>query len=326
MQEKILIAVDSGKHSVKGMLKYQGQIYTTLFRTKLQKVERFAVDLQPNSYHVKFGTNEYLLGGMVSEDYNDFTLSKTSLLHQLSIYTCIAILLEKAKVPLPLQNQIHLAVNAPINIYKDASLKEAHKALIENSHQTILFSVNDKLFSFRLQDITICFEGMGSIYNQIELFKNKSSVVIDVGGLNTTLCTFRHIQPLFNTMTVSNLGINVLKGKLGKMINERFGLSVSADDLEQILHCGYLAHKGKIIEESKLLIEELKRDHLLQIIQFAQSREYTFNTDSIHFCGGGSYLLEKFIKEEFPYSHVMVNPQFANTNSFLKILEIKTNG
>ncbi|MEH7076213.1 ParM/StbA family protein [Neobacillus drentensis] len=326
MQEKILISIDTGKHSIKALLKYQGQIFTIMFRSKLQKVERFGIDLEPNSYHVKFGVNEYLIGDMVSEDYSDFTLSKTSLLHQLSIYTCIAVLLEKAKIPLPLQSKIHLAINAPINVYKDTNLKEAHRDLIENSHQTILISVNNRLFSFRLDNVIICFEGMGSIYDQMDQFKNKTSIIVDIGGLNTTLCSFKGIQPLFNTMTVSNQGINVLKGKVGKVINERFGLSVSADDLEQILQRGYLAHKGQIIEESKQFIEEIKREHLLQIIQFAQSREYTFNTDSIHFCGGGAYLLEKFIKEEFPFSNVMVNPQFANAKSFLKILEIKANG
>lgn len=197
--------------------------------------------------------------------------------------------------------------------------------MIENDRQTIMLSVNNKLFSFRLTDVTVAFEGMGSIYDQIDQFKNRSSIILDIGGLNATFCMFRGIQPLINTMTISNLGINVLKGKLGKLINERFGLSVTADDLEQILHNEYLSHRGQVLEESKQLIENLKREHVLQIIQFAQSREYTFNNTDLYFCGGGAYLLEKFIKEEFPYAQVMVNPQFANTKSFLKILQIKTN-
>lgn len=79
MQEKLLIAVDAGKSSVKGTIKFNGQIFTTIFRSKFEKVERLGVDIQPDSYHVKFGTSEYLIGDMVSEDHNDFSLSKTSL-------------------------------------------------------------------------------------------------------------------------------------------------------------------------------------------------------------------------------------------------------
>src|SRR5690606_29259900 len=105
----------------------------------------------------------------------------------------------------------------------------------------------------------------------------------DLGGLNTTFCTFKGIQPLINSMIVSDLGINVLKGKIGKVINERHGLTVSSDDLEQVLQSGYFASRGKIFEESKVFIEEMKFEHLQQIVQFAKSRGYTFNMTDIHF-------------------------------------------
>lgn len=324
MQDKALIACDCGKFACKAQLLWKGQIFTTMFRTKLLQVERFAVDLQPDSYHVKFDDHEYLLGDMVSEDHNDFNLDKTSLLHQLSIYTAIAILLEKAKVPV--QAPLHLAINSPVNVFLDSNLKSNYKSLIENDQKTILITVNNKLFSFRLQNVTIAFEGMANIYERAEEYKHKNSIVVDLGGLNATFCQFRGIQPLINNMVVSNLGINVLKGRIGKVITERYGINVTADDLEQILHNGYFSHRGIVFEDSNALIESLKRDHLLQIVQFAQSRGYTFNNADILWSGGGVYLLEPYIKEEFPASKIIINPVFGNVRSYLKILEIKTNG
>lgn len=100
MKEQILIAVDAGKYQTKGMARYKGNIYTVAFRTKLQQVARLGVDIQPNSYLVNHYGTDYLLGDMVSEDYSDYSLNKASLIHQLSIYTAISQLLQKANAPL----------------------------------------------------------------------------------------------------------------------------------------------------------------------------------------------------------------------------------
>ncbi|MCF2649683.1 hypothetical protein [Niallia circulans] len=80
---------------------------------------------------------------------------------------------------------------------------------------------------------------------------------------------------------------------------------------------------GEIFEESKVFIEEIKFEHLQQIVQFAKSRGYTFNMTDIHFVGGGSIILRRYIKQEFPHAVIMENPQYSNCLYFLKILEVK---
>lgn len=321
MRDTILIAVDSGKSTTKSLAKYKGNTYSTTFRTKMQQVSRLGVDIQPNSYHVEYYGNEYLIGDMVSEDYSDFSLDKATRIHQLAIYTAITQLLQKAKAPANVD--IRLAVNVPITTYKDSFQKENFKQMIEKRGHTIHLMVNGKAYSIELSDVTLAFEGMGEIYAKSDEYKNKNTIIFDLGGLNTTLCTFKSIQPLINTMVVSDLGMNVLKGKIGKVINERYGMTVSSDDLEQVLRSGYFAHKGEIYEDSKVMIEEMKLEHLEQIVTFAKSRGYTFNNSDIHFVGGGSITLRRYIKQQFPHALIMENPQYSNCLSFLKILEIK---
>lgn len=321
MKEQILIACDCGKFQTKAQARYKGNTYTTTFRTKMMSVSRLGVEIQPNSYLVEYNGNEKLLGDMVSESYADFSLNKASSIHQISIYTAISQLLQKANAPSDVD--IRLAVNAPISTYKDAVQKQQYKEMVENQGRTIHLMVNGKAYSFGLSDVTIAFEGMGEVYAKPEVYKNRLTTVVDVGGLNTSLCQFKSIQPLVNTMTVTDLGINVLKGKIGKVINERYGLSVSADDLEQVLRCGYFASRGEVFEDSKVFIEELKYEHLQQIIQFAKSSGYTFNMSDIHFVGGGAIILRRYIKQEFPHSVILDNPQYSNCLSFLKILEVK---
>lgn len=321
MKEQILIAVDAGKYQTKGIAKYKGNIYSVIFRTKMKQVSRLGVDMQPNSYHVGYKGNEYILGDMVGEDYTDFSLNKTSRIHQLAIYTAIAQLLKKSGSPSNID--IRLAVNVPITTYKDSVQKQLFKNMIENNQCTSNLMVNDKAYSLDLIDITLTFEGMGDIYNKVESFKNKNTIIIDLGGLNTTLCTFKGIQPSIDTMIVSDQGMNVLKGKIGKIINERYGITVSSDDLEQILRNGYFANKGKIYEDSKVMVEEMKFEHLQQIVQFAKSRGYTFNMSDIHCVGGGAITLRRYIKQLFPNAVIENNPQLSNLRSSLKILEIK---
>ncbi|MBS4220066.1 ParM/StbA family protein [Bacillus sp. FJAT-49711] len=321
MKDQIFIAVDCGKHGSKGIAKYKGITYMTTFRTKMQQVKRLGVDIQPNSFLVELNGDEYLLGEMVSEDYVDYSLNKASLIHQISIYTAIAQLLQKANAPTNVD--IRLAVNVPINTYKDSVQKEKFKQMVENHKRTIHFMVNGKAYSIDLTDVTIVFEGMGEVYAKPDKYKEKNTIIVDLGGLNTTFCTFKGIHPLINTMIVSDLGINILKGKIGKIINEHYGLSVSSDDLEQVLRSGYFASKGEVYEDSKVFIEEIKYEHLQQIIRFAKSRGYTFNMSDIHFVGGGAITLRRYLKQQFPHGVIMDNPQYSNCLSFLKILEVK---
>jgi plasmid segregation protein ParM len=319
MKEKLLIACDVGRHTSKAIMNYKGKTYITMFRTKMMEIERLGLEIQPASYYVNLFDKQYLVGDMVSEDYSLFDLDKTSLHQQIATYTCVADLLQKAHLN-PQQFDIRLACNIPINMYKNADHKLKYKQFIENQGNQIVISVNQKIAVFSLTDVTVAFEGMGIVYEQKP---SHVTSVIDIGGLNTSLCTFTGVQPNFDSMNVSNLGINMLKGKIGKALSEQFGIAVSANDLEQILQTGHLIHRGRINEESKNLITKIKKEHFFQIIQFAQSRGYTF-IGQVNFCGGGSLALQEFIKEEFPNS-IVINPQFANVRSFQKILEVKYN-
>lgn len=322
MKEPILIAIDSGKYATKAILKSKDKHAITVFRTKIQEVEKVGIDVNPGSYEVTYNKKSYLVGDAVNESYSNFDLTKKINLHKICIYTAIADLLQIANLPAENVN-IHLAVNVPISAYKDASTKREYKDFIENNGDPMLFYLNGNPHYLHLKDVTVAFEGVGIIYDEMEKMKGRHTTVIDIGGLNITYCTFSGINPIFDSMTVSNLGINILKGKIGKLINERYGVAVTQNDLERILQNGYFSHAGKIYDESKDLIEQMKSQHFREIIEFAKSRDYTFNNVDMHIVGGGAYMLSDVIQKEFPNAQIVVNPQFANVKSFLKILEIK---
>jgi plasmid segregation protein ParM len=324
MKEPILIAVDSGKYATKAMLKCKDKQAITIFRTKMQRVENREMELHSGSFLARYKQHYLLVGDTVSDNRSNHDLTKKLDLHKICIYTAIAELLRLANLKAE-DVEIHLAVNAPISTYNDLSSKQAYKDFIENQGNQISFHLNNQEYNFQLTNITIAFEGMGVIYDEMEVTKdrNNTTTVIDIGGLNTTFCTFDKINPIFDSMVVSNLGISALKSKLAKLINERFGIAVAQNDLERILQNGYLSIAGEKNEESKQLIQQVKSDHFHEIIGFAKSRGNSFINMDLQFVGGGSYMLRDAIQKEFPHARIVVNPQFANLKSFIRILEVK---
>ncbi|MCI1592655.1 MULTISPECIES: ParM/StbA family protein [Bacillaceae] len=322
MREPVLIAVDCGKYATKAILKSKDKHAITVFRTKMQEVEKVGIEVNPGSYEVTYNKKSYLVGDTVNESFSNFDLTKKIDLHKICIYTAIADLLQLTN--LQTENiKIQLAINIPISAYKDATSKKEYINFIENHGEPILFDFNGKTYYLHLKDVVVAFEGVGIIYDEMEQMKGKYTAVVDIGGLNTTYCMFNGINPIFDSMTVSNLGINIMKGKIGKLINERFGVAVTPNDLERILQTGYLSHAGMINENSKKLIQQIKEQHFREIVEFAKSRDYTFNNISLDFVGGGAYMLCDIIQKEFPHARIVINPQFANVKSFLRILEIK---
>lgn len=322
MKEHVYIAIDSGKYATKGLIEYRGKTSSIMFRTKSQEVHDVGIDIQPNSFKIDFENKQYLLGNMVSESQSNFDLSKETMVHKLAIYTAICELMTKEK--LYFHNiDLHIAINVPISVYKSKQAKDSFKNFVENNGKPIFFRLNGKVYNFNLINLTICFEGMGLTYTNFDEYAKKTSAVIDIGGLNTTYCTFDGVHPDFNSMTLSHFGINVLKAKIEQELVQRYNRNVSANDLEQIIQRGYMNYMGKVIEESARVISHIKTQHFENIINYAKQHNYTFNQDIVYFVGGGSILLQKEIKELFPQAIIVVNPQFANVKSFLEILKVK---
>lgn len=300
MKPKALIAVDSGKYGTKAILLHNSKEHYVYFRTKMQEVTTsLDIDVPVGSYVVKHNGKTYILGNMVDESYSSYDLSKEKEIHKLCIYVAIAELLKQANIH-PSTVDLKVAVNIPISAYKDATTKKRYLEFIENFNNPIMIEVNGVPFMIELNDSTVVFEGIGAIFHDVKASKNVHTTVLDIGGLNATLCQFDGLTPNFNSMVVTNNGCNILKGKIGRMINEKFSIAVEANDLERIIHDGYLMSEGAIITDSHHLIEQIKDAHFQEIISFAKSRGYTFNNTNICFCGGGALLLHNCIKEHFP--------------------------
>lgn len=326
MHNRFLIAIDSGKHSTKAIMKAEEGLQRVKFRTLVEQVEDFGADMSPNTDHVEFQGKTYLIGEMLDESKMDYRLTKHNQTHQICIYLAIAKLLQKSKRSIAFAN-ICLATNIPLSLYKNDRQKQAYQEFIQNGGEPICLKVNGKAFVFRINQIFVLPEGIGPVYSEINEFRHKRSLIIDVGSLNVNYQEFSNLIPSFQQMVTADLGVNLLRSKISDTLTSRYGTTVSDLDVERLLRGDkYLYLNGERQEDSKEIVEKLISTHVKEIFNHARSRKISFNNTEVHFVGGGSLLLRDFILDEYPSSIIHTDAQFSNTLSFLQILEAKQSG
>lgn len=321
MHNTFLIAVDSGKSTTKAVMKEE-IIHKVKFQTKVEEISDNGAEIVPGSYSVEFGKKSFIVGNMLDENKLDFNLSKQSDAHRICIYLAIAQLLQKSKRNTVL-SKITLGVNIPVSLYKNEKLKTEFGEYIRNNGETINITVNSKPFLFRIENIHLFPEGIGPIYSNLNLYREKRILVFDIGSLNVNIQEFNNLIPLYDRMLTADLGVNILRSKIADKLSTRYGIAVSDADVEAIYRDKYLIVNGEKMEGSKQIVNQLMENHVKEIFNFARSRKVSFANTEIILVGGGSLLLKEHLIKEYPAAAVSNDAQISNVLSFLTILEAK---
>jgi plasmid segregation protein ParM len=319
------IAIDSGKSYTKGVMRTDS-LQRIKFQTKVEEVTDLGADItSPGSFSVQFEGKSYLVGNMLDESKMDFNLSKKNDSHRISIYIAIAQLLQKSKQNIVL-SKVALAVNIPISLYLNERQKNEFADFIRNNGETINIIVNNKPYLFRIERILLLPEGIGPIFSDINLYRKRRVLVLDVGSLNVNLQVYNCLVPAYEKMSTGDLGVNILRSKLADTLSTRFGISISEADVESVYRDKYLIINGEKMEDSKTIVENMMRNHVKMIFNFARSRKLSFSNTEFIVVGGGALLLKDYILEEHPAAVISNDPQMSNVLSFLTILEAKQHG
>lgn len=200
-----------------------------MFKTKVQKIDNLGVDVEHNTFKVQFNNESYLIGDMVSDNKLNFDLSKKSIEHKLAVYVAISKIVKHQP-----SIRIKIAVGAPLNIYKNATLKEEYRNYILNNG-FVSITINKEDVRFNIDDVLVLPKSIGPIYTLLNDYRNTRITVIDIGGLNANICRFNNLVPDLNSMLVSNKGANILKSKIADALSKEHGIIVYKNDVEQIL-------------------------------------------------------------------------------------------
>ncbi len=316
----LFIAIDAGKDSTKYVYKTDNTLQKCSFRTRVQQIDNFGVDIDNNNSSIVEIDNQcYLIGDMVSENKLSFDVTKTSIQHKIAIYLAIAKVIEKTG-----DLKVKIAIGAPLNIYKNAKLKAEYRSFIFNGGLVVM-KVNRTTVKFVIDDVLILPESIGPIYNSLSEYRTCKASVIDIGGLNANVCRYESIVPQIDTMLTCNKGANVLKNKIAGAFGKEYGVIISLSDVEEILKDKGLYLNGIFQNGSYQIITSVMENHLNDIINYAKSNELNIfsSNGKVVFCGGGSLLLQDTIKQTYPSAIITNDAQFSNALAFYKVLMIK---
>lgn len=319
----LALAVDTGKNATKAVSRINGSLQKFAFRTKMQIVENFDIDIPRDTYLTELEGNHYLVGEAVGEEHSNYDLSKHSVEHRVAIYLAIALFLERKGPHFGEVPTVSLAINVPVSLYKNASQKARYTDFIQTNHEVVSMVVNGRTHRFRINQVLALPEGMGPIYNQIDRYRGERAIIFDIGGLNTSYSVYDQLVPKIDSMFGGNQGIHSLRAAIQEALTSTYGVSVSTEDAERVMVDGRFAMNGVPLPDSATLIEKLKHQHVESILAFAKAHGLTLNNSTLVFAGGGSVLLQEAIEEMLPTAVVDEAGRYSNVLSYHRLMEAK---
>lgn len=319
---KYVLSGDFGKYESEMMGRNieltKEDIKTVRFRTKMYNLEDGFVEKEgDDSYLVELDGIQYLVGaqGKVKSS-ESFETSKTSLLHKLACYTAITQYLE----PGTTDNEIYMALACPLSVLQIQEAKEEYKAFLKGKGP-ISIKVNNQTYNFEIKDIIIKAEGSGILYLQPELFKDKTTLIIDLGGLNQGCSLYINKSCKKEDRFIEECGsdrlIDLVREQLSIYKN---GNLVKPEIAEKALNENGVKKSGKLDSKSSEYIQIAKEKYYEEVLTNIKMHKIDIDTlDKVVFVGGTSLHIKEIIEENLPHAIVPENSQLATVEGLYKV-------
>lgn len=200
--------------------------------------------------------------------------------------------------------EIQLVLGLPLSQYK------ADKNILIDrirEHFILEGSFNGYSKRFIIQDLQVYPEGIGNV---------TEGVVVDIGGLTTDCCYINNIngkKKIENPLSIGQGTLNLYSDFIN-VINNRYSLNLKTRDAQRIIKKG-LTIKG--IKQDIGFAINIFKEYLESLIK-ELNLQYSLETNSITFTGGGSLLLKKPILNRLPYANIEDSSVFSNAKTFYK--------
>lgn len=255
-----------------------------------KKVYRFdsMLDALPSADYsyknlIELDNQYYILGSEAGTLSYDST--KEIMLHKLSAYYSICQYIKF------FGEHVNLVINMPITQYMDVNQRESFKRFIQGD-KDITMKIGREDFYFIIDNVLPVAEGTGIIFSHPELFENKSAIICNIGGLNSTCLQVNNKKivrsiPPFN----SNYGGNILESDIRREINKNGKYNYQQHEIQFLFDSddSYIQDAIKYCSERQLhnIITEMK------------SRNYNVEgCKNIYFEGGTALRLKNVIESQ----------------------------
>lgn len=316
------VAVDCGKAETKVSVRVgsDNSILSSSFATRVIERDRNGnefddlFDSGNGNYRVEYDGKKFAVGNFVSEKkgYTSMQNSKKDIIHKVATLTAIGSMVNSG-------DTVRAVIGCPIKLYKNQQIREVYLDEILPKGK-VEIRINGKDKSFFVTQTDVLPESMGAAIMFGEHFDEKAVGIIDIGGLNINCCVYRDHQLISETSFTEKLGRNVLIERLRDVLEASEDCEFHTYEIEQFIQQGYITNNrdSKKEEESKGFIRDFMKDHLKEILMTCNEHDWNMDRMDLIFIGGGSAMLSDYIRQIFPNAFIPKDPQFVNSEGFLK--------
>lgn len=296
------VAIDHGYDTIKG---YDGKklIY---FRSKYE-IANDNIN-RNNTFHIKHGTNEYIVGDGASMNYIEYDKTANEYNQVFTLATLGKIMGDKDYC------EFNVVAGYPLNLY--ATNRNVFMKYLKGQ-DVVEFACNGHKKTILIKDCLVFPQGIGAIFINPNQYNNKLVAVLDIGGLTVNGGILNNLNIDTSTMFTINQGCIILFNKLKKMLNSEYTLNIQEYEIPGIIKNG-LTINGERVNSNKL-IDDVIFEHCNTIKSECRRFNWNVETLDIILVGGGAYVLDGYIQTIIPQVQIIDDPVFANVKGFYEI-------
>ena len=316
--KRYILSADIGKYETnligRNVEGSEEDIKRVNLRTKMYDLSNGEIDVEGNSYKIEFKGKSFIVGDQGQD--KSYDTSKTNELHQLSCYAAITRYLE----PGTKDNKISMVLACPLSVIRSKDAKEEYKQLIKGNGE-INVVVNDKEYSFEIEDIMLKAEGSGIVFLEPERFIGKDVLLIDLGGLNEGISIYRNKVCKNDDRFIEECGTDRLVENVRyQLIEYRKGNNVDVDSAEKALKDGGLKKSGELDIESVPYLERAKCNYFNEVMKHVKEHKIDIDhMDEVIFVGGTTQHIKGIISKEIKHSYIPLNSQWSTVEGLYKV-------
>lgn len=219
------------------------------------------------------------------------------------------------------KNEIILAVGLPPGHF--ALLKDKFRNYFLNHGEAIKFKYNETPYSIKIKDVHVfpqSFSAVATIAEQIQ--KYTRSYVIDIGGYTIDTLLLTDGRPDLNYVESLELGVIDMFNTIKRNVSVMYDIKLADSDIEELMSENKRNNVLSDNEDIKNEIYKVAKKHTEEIINQLRERGIDLKSTYAIFVGGGSVLLQDFIKDNDKISKFFIlDNNKANAQGYQALAE-----
>lgn len=297
-----LVAIDHGYDSIKIFDGQKIQSFKSKYETAKDNINR------NNTYHIKYGSNEYIVGDGASTNYIEYDKTANEYNQMFTLAALGKIMGDEDYC------EFNVVAGYPLNLY--ATNRNVFAKYLK-SKDVVEFSFNGQKKKVLIKDCLVFPQGIGAIFNNPNQYKDKILAVLDIGGLTVNGGILNNLNLDNGTMFTINQGCLILFNKLKKVLNSTFTQNIQEYEIPNIVEHGLTINGERTKAEQ--MIDDVIFEHCNTIK--SECRRFNWNVDTLEILlvGGGAHVLDGYIQAAIPQIKVVDDPVFANVKGFYEV-------